>query len=160
MPPLNQTKLPLPVVLIALFQFAKATVLLGVFWMMTKAPEMLEGSHLSPLLVFIAAHGKVPQGPVVAVLAIYPIVIGAGLLLTIPWARRTLMVTSGLTIALWIRTLLMNQMLSSDNPLQQNMQMSSDQQQAILALLLTDALVLFYLWMGKGVQKAFSVNPY
>jgi hypothetical protein len=158
--PNSQSKLPLSVVLIALFQFAKATVLLIVFWMMMKAPEMLEGSHLAPLLMFIASHGKAPQGAVVALLAIYPIVIGAGLLLTIPWARRTLMFTSGLTIALWARALLMNQMLSSGNPLQQNILLSSEQQQAVLALLLTDALVLFYLWMGQGVQKAFSVNPY
>jgi hypothetical protein len=156
----GQSKLPFSVVLIALFQFAKATVLLIVFWMMMKAPEMLEGSHLAPLLVFIASHGKVPQGPVLALLAIYPIVIGAGLLLMIPWARRTLMVTSGLTIAIWVRYLLMNQMMSAGNPLQQNLALTPEQQQAVLALLLTDALVLFYLWMGQGVQKAFSVNPY
>jgi hypothetical protein len=113
-------------------------------------------------MLFIATHGITahlwggnPQAVFLAIFAIYPLAIGIGLWFLRPSARYFLMTICGLTLGYTIRGLFINTALSGTflyNPALS----PALQQPAVFSLLLIDAFILYYLWMGDGVSKAFG----
>jgi hypothetical protein len=93
---------PLPLALIVLFQFLKAAFLLlvsAVFWTghesrLARIPDLRD-------LLFLASHGKDPNGLVVLVLGLYAAAIGYGLWKFRRWARNSLVFTSLSMLVLW-----------------------------------------------------------
>ena len=153
----SEPQRPITITLIAFLQFAKAWVLLLVAWMVWKAPEALQGSNTAATLVYLAAHGSNPRGVFLAVFTIYPLVIGAGLWFLQPWARYALMVTSGVTVAKWVRFLLLNWAVAGSSLYDPIME-PGNRRDTVLTLILIDAVVFLYLWTGQGVSKAFGID--
>ncbi len=106
---------PAGVLLIGGFQFLKAAVLLLTGTLLRVRPEMVNapGSPLYPLL-YLATRGKydsmsaVLQSNVlvglILFLGFYMGAIGFGILAMSGWARRTLILTCGMTVALFAKT--------------------------------------------------------
>jgi hypothetical protein len=104
----QQKKTPLAVVLIAVLQFARAGVILFVVlctWLfpdanLTSRPEI-------KVLVYVAAAQNLPAAILVPVVmpavALSLLAVGLGLWFLKSWARKILMLTSGITAVLWIR---------------------------------------------------------
>jgi hypothetical protein len=67
------------------------------------------------------------------------------------WARKSLMATSGLTIAVWVRGFLFAQAMGVTS-------LSPSQMQVVGFLLLVDAITFFYLFFGVDVKLAFGVK--
>jgi hypothetical protein len=93
---------PLPLSLIVLFQFLKASLLLLVCVLASTGHE----SRLASIpdlrdLIFLASHGKAPSGLVLLVLGLYAAAIGYGLWNFRRWARNSLVFTSLLMLVLW-----------------------------------------------------------
>ena len=109
---------PVGIVLISVFQFLKASVLLLTGALLRLKPEVVNapGSPFYPLL-YVATRGKFDsmsaalQGGNVLVglilfLGFYMGAIGFGILSVSGWARRTLILTCGMTVALSVKTTL------------------------------------------------------
>ncbi len=81
----------------------------------------------------------------------YVAVMGWGLWSLKGWARKSLMVTSGLTIATWVRGFLLTQAMGESS-------LTPSQMQVVGSLLLVDAITFFYLFFGVDVKLAFGVK--
>jgi hypothetical protein len=136
---------------IALLQFGKAWVLLTVATVASLVPEAtrIYGREFSAV-VYFASHGKNPRGPLLPLIAVYVAVMGWGLWGLKGWARNALMVTSGLTVAIWLRRMLFDQVMG-DTTLKTPLEV-----QVVAFLLLVDAITFFYLFFGAGVKRAFG----
>ena len=171
---------PLTVTLIALLQFSKAVFLVIVAMFLWRYPATLHGSNSVGPLVYVAADGfclpMLALWPAILIatvfdahpdaysfvllvpaLAIYPAVIGWGLWHLKAWAHKTLIATS--ILALWfvldgfkvewtiLQAVLHKYALATGSA-----------RQTVCAFFLIDRAVLFYLWLGNGVRKAFGVK--
>jgi hypothetical protein len=147
----QKTERPTSVTTIALLQFGKAWVLLTVAVVAWVVPDAMRvyGSDFSAV-VYFAAHGKNPHGFLLPLVAGYVTVMGWGLWSLKGWARSSLMVTSGLTVAIWVRRLLFDQAMG-DTTLKTPLEV-----QVVGFLLLADAITFFYLFFGVGVKRAFG----
>jgi hypothetical protein len=93
---------PLPLALIVLFQFLKATFLVFV----AVLPWTGHESRLAYIpnlrdLIFLASHGKDPNDLALLVLGLYAAAIGYGLWNLRRWARNSLVFTSLTMLVLW-----------------------------------------------------------
>jgi hypothetical protein len=141
---------PMPVTLIALFQFAKAWFLVTVVAIGRFAPEALRAFSALPALLYFAAHGRDTRGPLLPFVAFYVGLIGLGLWRLWGWARRSLVFSSGIMIALWAWRLLNNWrdgMQTLKTPLEE---------QTIYFLVFIDVVTVLYLAFYDGVPQAFE----
>jgi hypothetical protein len=143
---------PTPVTAIAVLQFSKAWALMLVAVIAWLVPQALQyyGDMVSSV-VYFASHGKNARGPLLPLIAVYVAVMGWGLWSLKGWARKSLMATSGLTIAVWVRGFLFAQAMGVTS-------LSPSQMQVVGFLLLVDAITFFYLFFGVDVKLAFGVK--
>lgn len=101
----QQVDRPFPVVLIASFQFVKAGFLIGVAAFLWLAPDSLPNSIAFSQMLFIAAHGRDISGYLIPIFGAYVAYVGYGIYVMLPSARRTLAVSSAITIAVSLQRL-------------------------------------------------------
>ena len=143
---------PTPVSAIALLQFSKAWILLLVAVIAWQVPEAIRDYRdVVSAVVYFASHGKNARGLMVPLIALYVAVMGWGLWSLKGWARKSLMTTSGLTIVVWVRGLMIDRALGGPS-------LSTAQMQIVGFLLLVDAITFFYLYFGADVKVAFGVQ--
>jgi len=145
---------PTAVTAIALYQFFKAWFLLVVTAVVLLAPDMEWGATFREM-VFVASHGGSRIGLFTPVIGIYAAVVGAGLWGLKKWARRVLIVSSGLTVARWIRYLSINWAVRGTLMSGRSLTPGYEQQ-SVFALLFVDALIFLYLALYDGVAEAFG----
>jgi hypothetical protein len=151
--PQRAAKRPFAVTLIALFQFAKAVFLLIAARELGVDPTRQMRSPLTvQALMYIAAHGNA-RGVLVPIVATYIGVVGWGLWRLKQWARNLLMVTSAVTVAVWIRRLVL-----VDWALKSPTLKSELARQSVYIVLLMDALVFAYLAFDLHTIEAFAKN--
>jgi hypothetical protein len=93
---------PFQVVLIASFQFLKATILIGAAALLWFAPDVLPHTIAFSELLYIAAHGKDLNGYLVPIFGAYVAYVGWGIFTMRPGTRQTLALSSAITIAVSI----------------------------------------------------------
>ena len=148
---LESTERPLGITLISTVQLLKGAVLLVTAILLRVKPELVNGpdSPLTPLL-YVATRGRYDsisaalEGShalpgLVLFLGFYLGAVGFGLLWMNAWARRTLILNSGVTLALWAKTT-----LSQNGAAQAAPDMTS-----FYVLLGVDAAVFLYLLPGS-----------
>ncbi|MGI4828195.1 MAG: hypothetical protein ACRYFU_08405 [Janthinobacterium lividum] len=146
---------PLGITLIAGFQFFKAGVLLLVALLLRSSPEMVteSSSSLYPLL-YLATRGRyelmsstLQDGKalteVLLVLGLYLGAIGLGILSVKVWARRTVMLSCGMTLVLWAKSSLWPDSTVLTSPDMTN----------FYVLLAIDAAVFMYLMQPSAVES-------
>jgi hypothetical protein len=138
---------PLPVIFIALFQFSKAAFLLIVAAFLWLSPESLPHSGAFSQVLFIAAHGKDLSGVLVPLFACYVAYVGWGLLRLRPSIRRTLAVSSAITIAVSLNRLGVFGESSVTNDFQR---------EALYMLILLDLAVYIYLVFHPEIARSFK----
>lgn len=94
----GQVDRPFQVVLIASFQFLKAAFLIVVAAFLWIAPDSLPHSAAFTQMLVIAAHGKDLSGYLVPIFGAYVAYVGYGIYTIRPSARRTLALSSAITI--------------------------------------------------------------
>jgi hypothetical protein len=138
---------PFQVTLIAIFQFAKAAFLLVVAALLWLSPESLPHSEAFTQVLFIAAHGKDLPGVLVPIFGGYVAYVGLRLLQLKPSVRRTLAVSSAITVAVSLNRLGVFGDASVTN---------SFQQQTLYVLILLDLAVYIYLVFHPEIVRSFS----
>jgi len=150
----ERTARPFGIMLITGIQFLKAAVLLLTVALLKVKPEMVNGpsSPLYPLL-YLATRGRYDsmnaalQGGnalngLMLFLGIYLGAIGLGMLYMSAWARRTLIFSCGLTLALFAKSTLWPDPAATASPDMTNVYM----------LLAVDAWVFLYLLRGNTAE--------
>jgi hypothetical protein len=135
--------------LIALFQWAKAGLLSGLAVIAWIRPDEFEALRSSMRLVIYVSARSSPPLFLFPLVAAYLTVVGWGLWSLRKWARNTLMITSGMNVALWARYFPFNLAF-------QDRILDAQQKQAVYSLMFIDALVFFYLALYDGVPQAFG----
>jgi len=138
---------PVPVVLIATFQFLKAAFLLAVAGFLWLAPASLPNSAGFSQLLFIAAHGKELSGYFVPVFGCYLIYIGIGLLRLRPGVRINLAISSVITIAVSLQRL----GLFGETGATTNLD-----HQTLYILILLDLVIYIYLVFHPEIVECFK----
>ncbi len=138
---------PFQVILIAMFQFAKAAFLLIVTALLLLSPGSLPHSAAFAQLLFIAAHGKDLSGILVPIFGCYVAYVGFGLLQLNPYIRRTLAVSSAITIAVSLDRLGLFGEATVTN---------SFQREALYVLILLDLAVYIYLVYHPEIVRSFK----
>ena len=145
---------PPAVTAIAVYEWSRAAILLLVLIYLLMAPDQrLAPTTRVKFLTYVVAGHNLPPAPLVPiilpVLALYLVAIGAGLWMLKNWARNLLIVTSGLTVVLWIRYFALSAILHY-GILQPHLQ-----RDAVLILVLLDSLVFCQLTFSPGVREPF-----
>ena len=146
-PPPKKVDRPTQVILIAAFQFAKAAFLLVVSAFLWLAPDSLPNSAALSTMLFIAAHGKDLPGVVVPLFALYVGYVGFGLLQLRPQIRRSLAISSAITIAVSLQRL----GLFGES----NMSSRVDKE-ALYILILFDLAIYIYLTFHPAILQSFK----
>jgi len=141
---------PLPVTVIALFQFAKAWFLLMIVAIGRFVPEALRGVPALPAFLYFAAHGRDTRGPLLPIVAVYVGLTGCGLWRLWKWARRSLIFSSAGMIALWAFR------FGRDWTEGAHALKTSTDEQTIYFLVFIDVVVVLYLAFYDGVPQAFE----
>lgn len=141
---------PFPATAIALLQFAKAAFLGLVAVTARFNPDALRSIPSLPALVYLAAHGRDVAGPLLPFVAIYTAVIGWGIWRLWRWARKSLVISSGLMVGLWTRKFILDRMAGEQSF------RSTEEQQAIFFLLFLDLVVIAYLAFYDDIPRAFE----
>jgi hypothetical protein len=145
---------PLPVTVIVLFQFLKAAFLVFV----AVLPWTGHASRLASIpqlrdLIFLASHGKDPNGLVLLVLGIYAAAIGCGLWNLRRWARNSLVFTSLLMLVLWFAHYDFGTALPTMPAI------SLVATQTVYVLLLLDFVIFMYLKFHHDTARCFPAKP-
>jgi hypothetical protein len=138
---------PLQVIPIAMFQFGKAAFLLIVAALLWLSPDSLPHSAAFSQVLFIAAHGKNLPGVLVPIFGCYVAYVGFGLLQLRPSIRRTLAISSAITIAVSLNRLGVFGEVSVTNTFQR---------QALYVLILLDLAVYIYLVYHPEIVRSFK----
>lgn len=138
---------------IALTQFAKAAVILMATWLVWQRPGAAFGSGLILRLSDILTTGRGGLDFMAPVFAGYALSVGCGLWFLEKWARRTLMVTSGLTAGVWIFALVTQ--YDSAGGLADRLSVPYYDPRTLYTIVLIDAAVFLYLAFGRDVPEAF-----
>lgn len=147
---------PAPVTIIAALHFCAAGFVLSVVLLTLVAPGMHINSML-PVQVtayVITGHNMVSEGliPIVMpAIAIYLGAIGWGLWRLQKWARHVLIATSGLTVAVWARALLIRQWAFGDSLFHDQLA-----RQTVYFMIIINALILGCLTLYPDVAAAFK----
>ncbi len=130
-----------------MFQFVKAAFLLTVAALLWLSPESLPHSAAFTQVFFIAAHGKDLPGVLVPIFGCYVAYVGVGLWKLRPSIRRTLAVSSAITIAVSLNRLgVFGETGVTD----------SFQRQALYVLILLDLAVYIYLVYHPDIVRSFK----
>jgi hypothetical protein len=161
----RELKRPVGVTAIACFQILKAAVLLLTAVMLYSTPSIgfSSRSNLYTLL-YVATRGNstiisaiMQGGSAVAVMiglwGTYLVAVGSGLWKMKEWARRSLIFTSGLTIVLYAKSILLPGILDSDRF---GLSLTSPDAQNVHILLACDVAIFVYLLRGN---TALSFRP-
>lgn len=145
---------PPAVTAIAVYEWPRAAILLLVLIYLLMAPDQrLAPTTRVKFLTYVVAGHNLPPAPLVPiilpVLAVYFIAVGAGLWMLKSWARNLLIVTSGLTVVLWVRYYALRAILHG------SVLNSHLQHDAVLILVLLDSLVFCLLTFSPGVRDSF-----
>jgi hypothetical protein len=138
---------PPAVMLIAVFQFAKAAFLLIVSLMLWVAPEALPHTEGFEQLLYVAAHGRSVSGVLVPVFGCYVAYVGWGLVRLRKRVRRNLAISSALTIGLSLQRL----GVFGDTDMHGQLD-----RQTLYILILLDLMVYIYLTFHPDITKAFT----
>ncbi len=144
---------PLGITLIAGFQFLKAAVLVTTATLLREDPELVNTPHspLAPLL-YVATRGRYDSihtalaggnalPGLMLFLGLYLAATGLGMLSVHAWARRTLLLNCGLTLALWAKATLWPDSAAA-----------SPDMTSFYVLLAVDAAVFLYLLQGDMAE--------
>lgn len=130
-----------------------ATLLLILVYILFSPGDKVVSSTRIQFLTYIVAGHSLPPAPLVPivlpVLAVYFIAVGAGLWMLKSWARNLLIVTSGLTVVLWVRYYALRAILHG------SVLNSHLQRDAVLILVVLDSLVFCQLTFSPGVRDSF-----
>lgn len=141
---------PVAITAIAMFQFAKAWFLLLVVMVLRYAPEAMQHFPALPQAIYFAAHGRDTHGYLLPVIGVYVAVTGWGLWRLQRWARRSLIASSGLMLAIWAHRFYLDWSQGETtltSPLAQH---------TVTLVLFLDAVVLLYLVCYDDVRLAFA----
>ena len=138
---------PPQVVVIALFQFAKAACLLTVFAWLWISPDSLPNSAAFNQVLFVAAHGKSLTGILVPVFGLYMIYVGVGLLNLRRRFRRNLAISSAITIGVSLQRLGLFGETTVTN---------SWDRETLYILILLDFAVYIYLAFHPEIARTFK----
>jgi hypothetical protein len=141
---------PFPVTLIALFQFAKAWFLLLVVVIARVVPDALRSVPGLSAFLYFAAHGRDTRGPLLPLVGVSVALIGCGLWRLWRWARRSLIFSSGLMVALWAYRFF------NDWTAGQVTFRTPLEEQAVYFLVFLDLVIVAYLAFYDGVPQAFE----
>jgi len=139
---------PTPVILIASFQFLKAGFLLTVAGFLWLAPDLLPSSAAFSKMLFIAAHGKEISGVLVPVFGCYVAYVGVGIFKMRPSIRRTLAISSAITICLSLRRL---GVFGGESTITSQLD-----RQAVYILILLDLAIYIYLAFHPELVRCFK----
>ncbi len=145
---------PTPVTLIALFQFFRAAILLIVASVIWSYPGQRWGPTAFWVLFYIVSNGGGPPGIFAPFLAAYYVVVGYALLKLRKWARNILVVTSGFVSLMWIRHLLLNEVVKGTSFFRQLK--PGFEQQCVYGLIFVDGMIFLFLAFYPGVAEAFK----
>jgi hypothetical protein len=151
----TQKPRPGPITLISLFEFVRAGFILVVAFAAWAAPNTHLTSRLDvKVLTYVAARRNLPPAGLIQVLmpliAAFLIVVGCGLWFLKKWARNTLMITSGMTVVLWIKRLAFDWAIGAVT-LQTELQ-----RQIVYFVIIVDALIFGCLAFWPDVSEAFD----
>ena len=141
---------PFPVTVISHFQFAKAAFLLGVAGLLHFVPEAIRTMPLLPFFLYVAAHGRDTHGFLLPVAGVFVGFVGYGLWRLKPWARRSLIVSTGLMLIVWGHRFFVDWMdgvVTLRTP---------HEQQTVAMVLFLDAVVLLYMVAYDDIPLAFG----
>jgi hypothetical protein len=138
---------PVPVVLIAFFQFVKASILLIVAALLWLDPTVLPNSEAFSQMLFIAAHGRNISGILIPLFGLYVAYIGVGLLRLRKSIRINLAISSVVTICVSLRRL---------GVFGQNDMTSQFDRQTLYILILFDLAVYLYLAYHPALTRSFK----
>ncbi len=138
---------PLPVIFIACFQFLKAGFLLTVAGFLWLAPDQLPNSAAFSKMLFIAAHGKDLSGVLVPIIGCYVAYVGVGIFRMRPSVRRTLAISSVITICLSLRRL---------GLFGESTVTSRTDRQTLYILILLDLVIYIYLAFHPELVRCFK----
>lgn len=141
---------PFPVTLIAWFQFAKAWFLLLVAFVSKYVPDAVRAVPTLPAFVYVAAHGRNTNGYLLPAIGIYMGIVGWGLWRLKRWARRSLVASTGLMMAIWAYR------FAADWAAGETTLKTPLEQQTVTVLLFLDAVIFFYLVIHDDVPLAFA----
>jgi hypothetical protein len=153
----NQNKMrPAPVTLIALGHFCAAGFVLLIVFVTVLDPDAHVNSNLVVQVIsyLITRHNIVSAGIfsiVMPAIAGYLAVTGWGLWSLQKWARRLVMATSGLTVALWARALLMREWALGESLFRDELARNT-----AYALMLINAVIFLCLTLYPDVVQAFD----
>jgi hypothetical protein len=145
--PARRIDRPTPVILIACFQFLKAGFLLTVAGYLLLAPDLLPHSIAFTKMLFIAAHGRDASGVLIPVLGCYVAYVGVGIFNMRPSIRRTLAISSAITICLSLRRLGVFGEATVTSPFDR---------QAVYILILLDLAIYIYLAFHPELVRCFK----
>ena len=143
----HKTERPLPIILIAAFEFAKGAFLLIVAAFLWLAPDALPHSEGFTQMLFIAAHGRDISGVLIPVFGLYVVWVGAGLLLLRRGTRRNLAISSAFTVAFALQRL----GLFGETDMT-----SKFDRQTLYILILIDLTVYIYLAFHPAIVSTFT----
>ena len=137
----------------ALIQFLKATLLLIIAMIpffggegrLAYIPDLRD-------IVFLASHGKDPQGVLILFLGVYAAIIGIGLWHLRRWARNSLVFSSGLMLVFWLAH------HDFDTNLLIMPAVSEVAQQTVYILLALDFAIFVYLKFHTEIANAFPTT--
>ena len=138
--------------LVALYQFAKAALLIFTFALVVYYPSLRWESESFWQAVYVASNGGGKPGYQTLAVGLYAVAVGWGLWNLKKWARYCLMVTSGMTAALWIRYLSLNFALgwNSRGP------KTGFERESVYMLIMVDVIVFCCLALYPDVAESFG----
>jgi hypothetical protein len=148
---------PPAIVGIALWQLVKGALLFGVACITLTNPNLKWGTIGFWELFYIASNGGGRPGLFTFVGSIYAIVVGIGLWHLRNWARRVLMLTSGIVGLMWIKYMALDYVIRASIPSRHGPTLHPGfEQQSVYMLAATDVVVFLLLAFQSGISEAFS----
>ena len=141
---------PVPLTVIAYFQFAKAAFLLGVAALLQLFPDAVRSMPLLPFLLYAAAHGRDTHGYLLPVVGVFIAIVGYGLWRLKPWARRSVIASTGLMLVVWAHRFYVDEIdgiSTLKTPLEQK---------TVAMVLFLDAVVFLYMVAYDDIPRAFG----
>ena len=144
---------PFPLTVIAQFQFAKAIFLLGVAFLLQIFPDATHVLPLLPFLLYAAAHGRDTHGLLLPIAGVFIGIVGLGLWHLKPWARRSMIASTGLMLVVW------GYRFVEDRVDGVTTLKTSHEQKTVAMVLFLDAVVFLYMVAYDDIPRAFGRRP-